>query len=91
MVAVIASPACGRKAPAILNTPLQRAMPNGSSWPALRRAFGRVIARVALHVEVPDFEGVLLDELTPRFDAVAHQDAENLFGGGRVFHGDLKE
>jgi hypothetical protein len=32
--------------------------------------------KVALHVEVFDFQGVFFDELASRFDVVAHQAAE---------------
>jgi len=43
-----------------------------------------------LHVQVPRFQGVLLDELAARLDLVAHQDAEQVVGGPRVVHADLK-
>ncbi len=45
----------------------------------------------ALHIQILDFEGVFFDELAAGFDLVAHEDAEELVGGGDVVHRDLAE
>jgi hypothetical protein len=41
-------------------------------------------------IEIADVEGVLFDEVAAGFDVVAHQNAENLVGAGRVCHGHLE-
>ncbi len=51
----------------------------------------RLKAEKRLNVQVPRFQRVLLNKLPPGFDFVAHEDSEEVVGGGRVFHGDLKE
>src|SRR5258706_15475293 len=45
----------------------------------------------SLDVEVLDEHGVLLDELAPRLDFIAHQRLEDLVGLERVLHLDLEE
>ena len=44
-----------------------------------------------LHVEVFDFQGVLLDELAARFDVVAHEDFKQFRSAFGVVHGNLKQ
>src|SRR5215213_11206193 len=46
---------------------------------------------VALNVQIGDAERVLLDELAPRLDHVAHQLAEEVVGVGRVLDLDLEQ
>jgi len=42
-------------------------------------------------VKVLDVEGVLLDELAPRFDDIAHQLGEDIVGLGEIVDLDLKQ
>ena len=44
-----------------------------------------------LHVEIGDGQGVVLDELAPRFDLVAHQSGEQCVGIGRIVHLDQQQ
>jgi hypothetical protein len=46
--------------------------------------------KLGQHVQIPRFQGVLLDELAAGLDLVAHQNAEEVVGGAGVFHGDLQ-
>src|SRR5712692_10531298 len=44
-----------------------------------------------LHVKVANFQGVLLNEITPRRDLVAHEDGEDVLDPGKVFEFDLEQ
>lgn len=45
----------------------------------------------ALHIQIPHFQCVLLDELAAGFDFFAHQDPEHVVGGAGVVHADLQQ
>ena len=57
--------------------------------PANRAANGSVagfgIVRHASDIQVHDFQRVVLDELAPRLNILAHQCRKNVLGGDRVF------
>ena len=50
-----------------------------------------IIARAALHIQIPHIQRVLLNKLPARFDVVAHEDAEEFVGGADVVHADLQQ
>ena len=47
-------------------------------------------AVAALNVQIAHVQSVVFDELTPRFDLVAHQHAEQLVSAHRIVHLDLQ-
>ena len=48
-------------------------------------------SRAFSHIQIPNIQRVLLNELAAGFDLVAHEDAEEVVGGAGVVHADLEE
>src|SRR3546814_3121057 len=63
----------------------------GSGGVRADRSPARASMRRPSDVEVGDLQRVVLDELAPRFDDIAHQGREDLVGGDRVLDPHLQQ